>query len=145
MIAGRPMLGPLVVLAAWTMIVLAWMTLARSTAFKRAQIEIGSLARGTHGADLDRLLDQHAQWKAHNYNHLLEQPTLFYALCLTLAVIGAEERTPTTLAWAYVVLRIAHSLIQVSVNIVLYRALLFALSSLCLIGLAAFAFWMVMF
>lgn len=55
------------------------------------------------------------------------------------------DRASDRPAWAYVVLRIAHSLIQVSVNIVLYRALLFALSSLCLIGLAAFAFWMVMF
>src|SRR5690242_3893723 len=115
---SHPMLRPVIALIAWTMVVLAWMTAARSTAFRRKQLEIGKLPRGTHGPDLDALLDANAQWKAHNYNHLLEQPTVFYPLCLVLAALGAETTAPCALAWAYVVLRVCHSLVQATLNIV---------------------------
>ncbi len=63
----------------------------------------------------------HARWKADNYNHLLEQPTLFYAVTLTLAMLGAGDRINTTLAWSYVALRILHSLVQATTNVILQR------------------------
>ena len=85
------------------------------------------------------------RWKADNYNHLLEQPTLFYAVALTLALLGAGEGLNVTLAWCYVGLRVAHSLQQTLWNKIEVRFVLFFLSSLVLIALvlrAAMLVWL---
>ena len=77
-----------------------------------------------------------ARWKADNYNHLMEQPTLFYAVAVTIAVAGAAASTiDVGLAWAYVALRVVHSLIQATVNVVEARFLVFAFGSLVLLAL----------
>ena len=75
------------------------------------------------------------QWKAHNYNHLHEQPTVFYAVALLLAMIGQGEGMNALLAWMYAGLRIIHSLVQVTANRVMVRFVLFAISSVVLIAL----------
>ena len=74
-----------------------------------------------------------ARWKAHNYNRLLEQPTIFYAVCLTLAFVNAGAGFNAALAWAYVALRIVHSLVQATVNNVTVRFTLFVAASLVLL------------
>ena len=84
---------------------------------------------------LESLLPREVQWKAHNYNHLHEAPTVFYAVALALAMIGQGDGLNATIAWAYVALRIIHSVFQATVNKVAPRFILFALSSLCLIAL----------
>ena len=76
------------------------------------------------------------QWSADNYNHLMEQPTLFYAAALCAAIMGIGDGLNLTLAWTYVGLRIAHSLVHATVNIVLLRFSLFFLSSLALLWMA---------
>jgi hypothetical protein len=73
------------------------------------------------------------RWKADNYNNLMEQPTLFYAVTLTLAVFGAGEGLNTGLAWLYVSLRVAHSLIQAIINVVMLRFTIFIGASLVLL------------
>lgn len=75
------------------------------------------------------------RWKADNYNHLMEQPTVFYAIVLTLALMGPSGDTALMLAWSYVVLRVVHSLLQALVNKIELRFLLFVLSNIPLIGL----------
>jgi hypothetical protein len=75
------------------------------------------------------------RWKADNYNHLLEQPTLFYAVALTLALLGDGEGLNVTLAWCYVGLRVVHTLQQTLWNKIEVRFVLFFLSSLVLIAL----------
>ena len=85
------------------------------------------------------MLQEQVQWKAHNYNHLMEQPTLFYAITLSLALLGAGGGFNLYLAWAYVVLRVLHSLVQGTINLIAYRFALFALSSLALIALTLHA------
>lgn len=131
-------LRPVVALIAWTIVMLFWMLLTRMPAMKAAGIEIGRLT-GSKGSDADRSLPASAQWKAHNYNHLMEQPTLFYAICLTLALIGGGDGVNAWIAWAYVGLRIAHSVLQATVNKVLPRLALFMASSLMLIALTLHA------
>ncbi len=133
-----PILQPVIVLVLWTMVVWFWMYATRIPAMRRARIDVPNL-RGGRGADLDSLLPPEAQWKAHNYNHLLAEPTLFYAVCIVLAMVGLGDGINLTIAWAYVGLRIVHSLIQATVNRVIYRFAVFALSSLCLIALAVHA------
>jgi hypothetical protein len=127
-------LQPVVLLLAWTMVMWLWMYVTRIPAMQRGKIDVANLKGGT-GKDLDAVLPPEVQWKAHNYNHLLAEPTVFYAVCIVLAIIGHGEGMNLAVAWLYVALRVAHSLLQATVNRVAIRFLLFASSSLCLIVL----------
>lgn len=139
-LADSEILQPVVILAAWTMVMWLWMYATRIPAMSRnPNIDAKTKVGGT-GKDLDGLLPEQVQWKAHNYNHLHEQPTLFYAICIVLAITGWGDGMNAFLAWIYVGLRILHSLVQVTSNRVLVRFVLFALSSLVLIALIFHAF-----
>jgi len=127
-----PILAPVVALVAWTMVMWLWMYATRIPAMKRAGIESKSRV-GNRGGSLDELLPEQAQWKAHNYNHLLTEPTLFYTICIVLALCGHGDGFNLTIAWAYVGLRVAHSLVQAIINRLIARFPLFALSSVCII------------
>ncbi|MBX7527240.1 MAPEG family protein [Qipengyuania vesicularis] len=125
-------LRPVVVLLAWTMVMWVWMYATRIPAMSKAGIKPDD-ARKTKG--LDETLPPEVQWKAHNYNHLHEQPTVFYAVCLVLAMVGWGDGMNALLAWIYVGLRIIHSLVQATANRVMVRFVLFSLSSLVLMAL----------
>lgn len=127
-------LQPVVILLAWTMVMWLWMYVTRIPAMQKAKIDVANLTGGT-GQDLDAVLPKDVQWKAHNYNHLLAEPTLFYTICMVLAIIGHGEGVNLVVAWIYVALRIVHSLVQATVNRVAVRFLLFASSSICLMVL----------
>jgi hypothetical protein len=129
---------PIVALLAWTMIMWVWMYATRLPAMRRAGLDVRNL-KGTTGGDLDRTLPAEVQWKAHNYNHLLEQPVLFYVAVLLLILLGCDSAWSVRLAWAYVALRVAHSLVQATINRVPLRFALFAISSLALFGLIGLA------
>lgn len=131
-------LQPVVALAAWTMVMWVWMYVTRIPAMNKAGIDATKLV-GSNGASLREKLPETVSWKADNYNHLHEAPTVFYAVALVLAMIGQGEGLNATLAWAYVGLRVAHSLVQVTSNRVLIRFALFALSSLALMALVLHA------
>ena len=129
-------LRPVVALAAWTMIMWIWMYATRLPAMNRAKLDAANMV-GTTGRSLrDDLVaggETKASWVADNYNHLHEAPTVFYAVALVLAMVGAGNGLNAQIAWAYVSLRIAHSLLQILWNRVVARFLLFMLSSLALI------------
>jgi len=131
-------LQPMVVLIAWTLVMLGWMLATRLPAMKAAGVDLRTLV-GTKGSDADRSLPPQAQWKVHNYNHLMEQPTLFYAVCAVLALSGSGDGPNAWIAWAYVGLRIVHSLIQATSNRVRDRFVVFVLSSLTLVALTLHA------
>jgi len=132
-------LGPVATLALWSMVMWVWMYATRLPAMRRAKIDTANLVGGT-GQNLESLLPPQVQWKAHNYNHLMEQPTIFYAVAIALAIGGMGGGLNAQLAWAYVALRIVHSLIQVTVNRVIWRFAVFALASLALLALCVHAF-----
>jgi len=129
--AMRGMLAPVVALVLWTHVMWAWMYVTRIPAIRRARMRLDPEApRGEQMASLP----PRVRWKADNYNHLMEQPTLFYAIAITLAIVepvGANR----ALAWGYVGLRVVHSLVQALVNKIEVRFGVFALSSLVLIAL----------
>jgi hypothetical protein len=127
---------PLAVLAIWTMIMWVWMYATRIPAMLKAKVDSDALMK-SGVSSLDGVLAPEVQWKAHNYNHLHEAPTVFYAVSLALAFMGAGNGFNATLGWVYVGLRIAHSLVQATVNKVMVRFVLFALSSLVLMMLVA--------
>ncbi len=132
----QEILKPLAVLAGWTMVMWVWMYATRIPAINKLPkpTEAGA-DQGWTGAMLEGLIPREIQWKAHNYNHLHEAPTVFYAVALALAFIGQGNGLNATIAWAYVALRIVHSVFQATVNKVMPRFALFALSSLCLMAL----------
>lgn len=132
----NPILAPVVALVLWTLIIMIWMMTTRFAAMRRKGISLKGRVGGRGGAQLEGVVEDDVMWKAHNYMHLVEQPTLFYAIALALAVGNADGGYSAILAWAYVGFRVLHSLVQTTVNIVAYRFILWALSSLALIGLA---------
>ena len=129
---------PVAALVAWSLVMMFWMVVSRIPAMRSKGISLRTAVGGRPGV-LDGVIDDKAQWKAHNYIHLMEQPTLFYAIALTLALIGEGDGLNAQLAWAYVALRILHSIVQATVNIIRYRFILFALSSLVLLALTIHA------
>ena len=127
-----PVLQPVVALMIWTMIVWVWMYATRIPAMqKHPEIDEKNL-QGTTGPELRAKLPDSVNWKADNYNHLHEAPTLFYAVALALALIDPANEVNALLGWIYVGLRVIHSLVQVTTNKVLVRFILFALSSVVL-------------
>lgn len=133
---GMDILQPVVALAAWTMVMWAWMYATRIPAMSKSpDVPPISQIQGGKGTDLDALLPESVQWKAHNYNHLHEAPTVFYAVAIVLAIVGQGDGMNALLAWIYVGLRVIHSLVHATANKVMVRFVLFALSSLVLIAL----------
>lgn len=132
-------LQPVAVLAAWTMLMWLWMYVTRIPAMQKVKELDLNKWTGGKGSDLDQVLPASTQWIAHNYNHLHEAPTVFYAVALLLAITGWGDGLNATIAWAYVGLRIAHSLVQALWNRIIVRFTLFALSSLALIALTVHA------
>ena len=132
------LLQPVVALLAWSMVMFVWMYATRIPAMSRAGLDPKTKVGGM-SKDLDDALPAQVQWKAHNYNHLMEQPTLFYAACLVLVLAGCASAIALYAAWAYVALRVIHSLVQALGNRVIYRFAIFMLSSICLMILVGFA------
>jgi hypothetical protein len=130
-------LAPAAVLVLWSLIMLLWMAATRFRAIAKAGIDITSRPPGGRGIDLDSVLPPSVNWKSHNYVHLMEQPTIFYATVAILALAGQGGGLNTTLAWAYTLLRIAHSLWQATINTIMpVRFGLFLLSTICLMIMA---------
>ncbi len=129
---SSPILAPVVALVAWSLVMWLWMYVTRLPAMKQAHMVPDPQA--PRGEQMNQL-PARVRWKADNYNHLMEQPTIFYAIALTLALLGEGEGVNLALAWTYVGLRVVHSLVQVLVNKIEVRFLIFAVSSLMLVGL----------
>ena len=133
-----PLLDPVVALVAWSCVMLIWLAFTRFRGMARAGVKIG-VQRGGRGQDLEGVLPPEANWPAHNYAHLMEQPTIFYAIVFALILMGFDQPINVYLAWGYVALRIVHSLVQATFNDVRVRFPLFVLASLCLLSLTIHA------
>lgn len=129
------MLAPAAVLILWSLVMLFWMSFSRAGAMKAAGTGLKEARPGGRGQDLEGVLSERVNWKAHNYTHLMEQPTIFYPAVVILAVAGAGT-LDVLFAWGYVVLRVAHSLYQATRNRVAVRFALFLAATLALIWLA---------
>lgn len=125
-------LTPVLILIAWTAVMWLWMYATRIPAMQKAKINPDDARHpGTYG---DRL-PANARAIADNYNHLHEQPTVFYALMMFAALTGGADGLMLKLAYGYVGVRILHSLIQVLSPKVMQRFLVFALASIVLIAM----------
>jgi hypothetical protein len=127
-------LMPVLALVAWTFVMWVWMYATRIPAMRAAGIDPQEAA--TSDALAQRLRPE-VRWVADNYNHLHEQPTIFYALMFLAALTGGNDRTALVLAWGYVGVRVVHSLVQATVNRIVVRFALFMLGSLVLVAFTA--------
>jgi hypothetical protein len=125
-----PIILPVLVLVLWTLVMLGWMAAVRLPYMAKQRM---GPEEGQRTAELGAKLPKNIQWKADNYNHLLEQPTAFYAAALASAMIGLGDGLNLYLAWAYVASRVLHSVVQATSNNVLIRFSLFVMGSLCLL------------
>ena len=125
-------LKPVLALVLWTCVMWFWMYATRIPAMQKARIDMS----GSH-PDLDlTVLPGPVRAAADNYNHLHEQPVIFYALMFFIALTGGSDPVSAALAWAYAGLRVVHSFVQVGLGIIPLRFLTFLLGSFCLFFLA---------
>jgi hypothetical protein len=122
--------APIVALVLWSFVMCAWLYATRIPAIRSNQIVYDPRRPAE---EFHAQLPAEVRWKADNYNNLMEQPTLFYAVALTLALLGADAGLNAGLAWLYVALRIAHSLVQAMVNVVMLRFTMFMAATFVLL------------
>jgi hypothetical protein len=127
----RTLIVPVLALVLWTLVIWLWMYATRIPAIQKARIDPQEAAR-------TRVLNlpPEVMWVSDNYNHLMEQPTIFYATAFAAQLAGQADGLNLGLAWAYVVLRVVHSVIQCTVNVVMLRFTVFTLSTIALAILA---------
>jgi hypothetical protein len=135
MIIESPIFAPAIVLVLWSLVMLGWLAITRLPAMARAGVSLTSVV-GARGANLEGVVPDRVNWKAHNYTHLMEQPTLFYVTVVILGLVGQGDGLNLQLAWTYVVLRIAHSIVQATWNRVIVRFTLFSVATVALLMLA---------
>lgn len=126
------MIAPVVALVVWSLIMLIWLYATRIPAMAKAQLKPGQATK----ADMEALPVANV---ANNYNHLMEQPTLFYAICFALQFLDQANDINIGLAWLYVAIRVVHSLVQATVNIIVVRFLIFIAGSVVLLMLTVHA------
>jgi hypothetical protein len=132
-------LAPAAVLVVWSLFMLLWMAATRFPAIFKSGLDLKAAPPGGRGQDLEQVLPANVNWKSHNYTHLMEQPTIFYAAVLIIAVAGSSTPTMVNFAWGYAILRIIHSLYQSLFNVVMVRFSIFVLATICLMVLAVHA------
>ncbi len=125
-------LTPILALVIWSLVMCAWLYAVRIPAIRKAGLDP---AKAREPTSLD-VLPLKVRQVGYNYNHLMEQPTLFYALAVYTYLAGQQNETNVLIAWAYVALRMVHSLAQATVNVVMVRFAIFAVSTLALAALA---------
>jgi len=135
MASPSPILAPAAVLVAWSLFMLLWLATTRLAAMRRVGVDLATNVGG-RGQDLEDVLPPEVNWKSHNYTHLMEQPTIFYATVLILALAGAGDGSNATLAWIYTGLRILHSIVQATWNRVAVRFSIFSAATAVLAVLA---------
>jgi hypothetical protein len=131
---------PVLALAAWTFVMWLWLYATRIPAMRKARTNLKEMSR----TNAKPSLPPEVARVADNYNHLHEQPTLFYAVALAAQIAGANDAISIGLAWAYVAIRIVHSLIQATANIIMLRFYVFSLGTLALAALLVRTLMMVL-
>ncbi len=129
-------LAPAAVLVSWSLVMLFWMAGTRLPAMSKAGMDLNNAEPGGRGQQIDQVVPPSVAWKSHNYAHLMEQPTLFYAVIMITAIAGAATPLIVSFAWGYTILRIVHSVYQATINKVNIRFVLFLLSTICLVVLS---------
>lgn len=122
---AKLILQPVFVVGLLTVVMTIWMFITRVPAMLKLKIHP---QKGQDTSKLRDLLPKEVSRVSNNYNHLFEQPTLFYAVALSIAVLGHVDSFHVGCAWAYTILRISHSIVQATIDLVMIRFIIFILS-----------------
>jgi hypothetical protein len=128
-----PLFQPVIALVLWSFVMWAWLYATRIPAVLKYKVV---MTPHQPASEFHAQLPAEVRWKADNYNNLMEQPTLFYAVAITLAVLGEANAANLALAWLYVGVRVVHSLVQATTNIIIMRFSVFMIASVVLLALA---------
>ena len=128
-----PLFGPVIALVLWSFVMWAWLYATRIPAIRKYKVVMDPQRPSS---EFHAQLPAAVRWKADNYNNLMEQPTLFYAVAITLAILGEADAVNVGLAWLYVGLRVVHSLVQAITNTIVVRFSVFMIASVVLLVLA---------
>ena len=126
----KAILYPMIALVLWTFVVLLLVPRARFRAARQRLVRASDFAAGE-----SERVPEDVRLPNRNYMNLLELPVLFYVACLTLYVTGKVETSTVVLAWAFVALRIAHSVVHLGYNNVIHRMRVFAVGVAVLVAL----------
>ncbi len=138
LVYAKSILTPALALILWSLVMWVWMYATRIPAIQAAGLNPNE-AREPGSLDV---LPLKVRQVAYNYNHLMEQPTLFYALVFYTDLAHRwPADIPLILAWIYVALRVVHSLVQATTNVILVRFGLHVAGTVALIGLAGWNVW----
>jgi hypothetical protein len=124
------MFRPVGVLAVWTLLVYMLVGISRIRAVRGRRVSPKAFLYGESPE-----VPPDVSLPNRNLMNLLEAPVLFYVVCICLYATRHVNRGVVTLAWIYVGLRIAHSLIHLTTNRVPHRLLAFAASNFVLVAL----------
>lgn len=127
--AIEEILKPVFAMALLTVFVTIWMAVTRVPAMMRLKVHP---QKGQDTRTLREHLPHEVNRVANNYNHLFEQPVLFYAVCICLAILDHADAFMVNCAWTYVAIRVAHTFTQAKFDIVIVRFYLFIASWLVL-------------
>ena len=133
MLAVYNLLTPILALVVWSLVMWIWMYATRIPAIQKA----GLAPDDAKEPDAINVLPLSVRQVAYNYNHLMEQPTIFYALVVYTYLAGGQNEANAVLAWIYVAFRVVHSLVQATSNTIMVRFSLHVLGTLALFALAA--------
>ena len=120
-------LYPMFALAAWTLIVLLLIPIVRVRSARRREIVVDDFKYGESAT-----VPPAVSLPNRNYMNLLELPMLFYVICIVLYVTAGASTTTIALAWAFVALRIVHSLVHLTYNGVVHRLAAFTAANVAL-------------
>ncbi|MEO1324422.1 MAG: MAPEG family protein [Pseudomonadota bacterium] len=126
-------LTPVLLLVCWTLVMWLWMYATRIPAMTKAEINPDD---ARHPGTYSDKIPPNVRAVADNYNHLHEQPTIFYALMAFAALSGGADTLMMQLAYGYVGIRVLHSLIQVLSPKVMLRFLAFSVGTIVLFVMA---------
>ena len=118
-------LRPVLVVGLLTMVMAIWMFITRVPAMKKLRIHP---QKGRNTSELRALLPDEVTRISNNYNHLFEQPVIFYMVVISIAILGHVDAIHVYCAWAYAIVRIVHSFVQATLDIVMLRFVIFILS-----------------
>lgn len=121
---------PVAVLALWTLLVLGLVPIRRFAAASKKKVTAEDFRFGESANVPGDVAIANRAWM-----NLLEAPLLFYVACLVVFVTGNVDAYAINLAWAYVGLRIVHTIVHVTYNNVFHRLTAFALSNVALVSL----------
>jgi hypothetical protein len=127
-----PLFQPVIALVLWSFVMWAWLYATRIPAIRKYRVVFDP---HRPPSEFHAQLPAEVRWKADNYNNLMEQPTLFYAVAITLAILGEANALNVALAWLYVGLRVIHSLAQAITNTIIVRFSVFMIASVVLLVL----------